>query len=127
MKSEHTFSYQTNKIKRTWNVIDIWDYVEENDFPSLWVDLSLFDLWDSIAWGGGMTYGEFLEHHKRVLSAQVSFPVIILNDEFLKDSCIVDGHHRIIKLKQADMNTVKAIELNWEQLLSIKHNKKVSK
>jgi hypothetical protein len=117
-KSEHTFSYRTEGIKRTWLVPRIWDACKGK--KSLWISLDKFDTLKNLAWGGGLTYGDFLAHLKRCYDANLGNPIIVLNDESLQDSCIVDGQHRLMKAYQF-LDDVKCVFITWEELLAIDH------
>jgi len=117
--NDHTFSYETGGMKRTWKVTDIWKSVESK--CAAMVYLNVFDILDSKAWGGNLTYSKFIEHYQRVERADLSHPIIILNDEELKDSCIIDGHHRVIKAMIEDREIISVKDLSWDELRMIDH------
>ena len=122
--NEHTFSYEIGGIKRTWKVIDIWKAAESKCAATVY--LTVFDILDSKAWGENLTNSKFIEHYQRVERADLSYPIIILNDEDLQDSCIIDGHHRVIKAMIEDREIVSVKELSWDELLEIEHTKEVT-
>lgn len=83
---EHTYS----DGKGEWNVFRLWKLVE--GMPVQEIDPEAFHEWEEYGWEKEMTLGLLAEHIKRVLAADLSYPVIVS-----ADGNVMDGNHRIVK------------------------------
>ncbi len=91
VKIVHTSSTHTCGSK--WGKLDVhklWEYVEGMESSPL--DLSSIREMDMWRWEENPTHASFLEHLKRVLDADLSYPVIMDDD-----GNVLDGIHRICK------------------------------
>ncbi len=95
--------------KRHWNLKDIWKSSEE-----LTVELMLVsELWDeryskAFCWqlhGEEITNEFFLHHLRRVLDANLDYPIILSEENY-----ILDGVHRLMKCKYLGIEKIKYVK-----------------
>lgn len=65
---------------------------------------------------------KFADHMKRIKKADVSYPLIIIEDEFDKFGGILDGNHRFAKLLMEKKRVVNIIYFTKKELEKIKIN-----
>lgn len=94
--SKHTYS----DGKHYWNVDKLWTLGEDLETFEWAIPESLLNDW---YWGSDTPSS----HVKRVMSADLSFPIILHGD-----SIVVDGMHRICKALFLGQKTVRAVRLD---------------
>jgi len=103
--------------KRTWDLKEIWDASKDIEPAKIKVS----DLWDSRyknAWCWQHEEEElnnefFLHHMQRVLEADLSYP-IILSEENL----IFDGVHRLVKAKYLNLKYINCVKFKTDPKVS---------
>jgi len=68
------------------------------------VPLTAFRELDDVIWGSPMTVREVLEHTRRILDADLSYPIILASTGW-----IMDGHHRLAKAHLLGHDTIWAV------------------
>ena len=92
-------------FRRTWSLETIWKAaenlpVEEVEVDVLWLDYA--NIWCWRHEEEDLTHDYFLSHMKRVLEADLEYP-IMLSEEGL----VFDGIHRLTKAKLLGIQTIK--------------------
>ena len=97
-----------------WYIDNLWPIA--NDLPVF--DFVITDLpqldevgWFSDAWGKRATYRAVIDHCRRILAADTSWPVILAPVDAPHHGCILDGIHRIAKTLLDGGSTVRALRL----------------
>lgn len=93
MKHSHTHCVKLNGKKHIWNVESLWRL--SKDLEVFQFRINDFDGFDEDYWFGDRhqpTIRKILEHHRKILDADYSYPIIIG-----EDGSIMDGVHRICR------------------------------
>lgn len=80
-------------IRRTWYVERIWELAEE--LPEIEIDISDVRGLDEVTWFSPdhqPTVREVAEHSHRILHCDLSYPIILT-----EDNCVFDGMHRLAR------------------------------
>lgn len=80
---------------------------DAKDLPVFEVPLAALDLSDEIWSGANMLELSF--HIKKVLDADLSFPILLD-----WHGCVADGRHRILKAIATGQRTIKARRIHWK-------------
>ena len=83
--NRHTYSNGVGE----WDVPRLWELV--TDLPVQEVDPEAF-LGERYCWESDLTLRNIAEHMRRVLSADMTCPIILS-----ADGCVMDGNHRLIR------------------------------
>ena len=94
-KSSTYFSFQDGNL--IYAVEDLWKVAKNLPIE----EIPLVDIRISTIGGGGYT-----KHIKRVQKADLSYPIIILEDNW-----VADGMHRVIKALMRGEETIKAVRI----------------
>ena len=86
MKFRNCFIDENGNVWRTSSLIE-----KSKGLPLIYFDLSLVDLDTIIRWKL-VNVRDYLNHHNRILNADLKIPIILRSDGFC-----MDGWHRIIK------------------------------
>ena len=108
---------KTNRYhyERNWNLDDIWALSE--NLPVSKINVS--ELWDTryskvFCWqlhGEEMTNEFFLHHLERVLNADLSYPIILSEENY-----ILDGVHRLMKCKHLGIEKINYVKFTKDPL-----------
>ena len=93
---------------RRWLVSELWK--ESNTMQTY--ERSIEDLWDRykkiFCWtlyGEKVNHEFFLHHMERILNADLSYPIILSEEEY-----IMDGVHRLLKCKYLKKDTILCVK-----------------
>ncbi len=102
---EQTHSRQTEQGREVWYTERLWEL--SNGLPVKQIPISAIKEFDKDCWFGddSPTCREVARHAKKIMEADLSFPVILSRDGFL-----MDGGHRIAKAWTAGDLTVSAVQ-----------------
>ena len=100
---------------RQWNLSELWRLSE--DFPIKAVPVS--DLWDEMyskvwCWQNEdevINNQFFLHHMKRVLDADLNYPIILSEENY-----IFDGVHRLMKCKLYNIETINCVQFTKDPI-----------
>jgi hypothetical protein len=97
--------------QRQWALKDIWDLsssfsVEEISVASLW-DARYGKAWCWQHESEIIDNDFFLHHMQRVHSADLSYPIILSEEDY-----IFDGVHRLVKAKYLGLKTIKCVKFS---------------
>lgn len=101
----HSHSTEKNGKKHTWYVKRLW--VLSVGLPEFDFDVSSFNGYEEDFWFGDRikpTIKKVLEHHHKILNADITFPIIIS-----EDGLIMDGVHRICRAYLENRKTIRAV------------------
>ena len=84
--SEHFFQ----KNIKTWNVYRLWDLAEF--LPVTEANPTSFEEWGMWVWEANTTLGDFANHARKVMEADLSYPIIVS-----AEGDVMDGSHRLVK------------------------------
>ena len=90
-------------IQKYWYVARLWKLAE--DLPIEDISISEIKGPDEVTWFGGSikpTCNAIVEHCKRILNADITYPVILT-----EDNCVFDGMHRIARHIMENKTTIK--------------------
>ena len=93
------------KEKNTWDIKETLIYIEENDIPQVMIEVSSIEkrfIVPSIT-----TYQEYLDHIRRVSTANLDKPIILG-----PGGVILDGRHRITKALLLDVRELPGYKLD---------------
>ena len=109
----------TNKYNytRQWNLFKIWDATKDFQVK----EISVNELWDEryskvFCWlhqEEELTNLFFLHHMKRVLNADLEYPIILSEEKY-----ILDGVHRLMKAKHLGIEKIKYVQFDTDPNVS---------
>ncbi len=102
-----TFSITTSKIKRTYSVDLLFLYLKDHYVPVILFPVKkLLPELSSKSWSEGIKFGpfdvienekKFKKDYKRILKADLRYPILYWHPKKMKHGFIVDGLHRLSK------------------------------
>ena len=96
-----------------WYIDRIWPLVEglaEEDLPIESVKQLDEVCWFDEKWGVRPTCRQVIDHCRRILVADLSYPIILVEHD--GEWCVLDGVHRVAKALLNGQTTVRAVRLH---------------
>lgn len=90
--------------KNRWAAATLVQWVKEKDYKPFKFPLAAFNL--SQEWDGIDTTKSLVHHCKRIMNADLSYPII-----FDSDGCIADGYHRCMRALIEGKTEVDAVRI----------------
>jgi len=109
-----------NKVNRACLGSDLWEYVEDKEtieyntkdvkhwiYKPCWSYMSCDDECFISIYQVIKQPHRFEKHNKRIIDADISYPLIVIEDAFDEKGSILDGNHRFAKLLKMGVEKIK--------------------
>lgn len=104
--SDHYATIFKDGVTRSWSVFDTLIPATAN-LPVQEIDLDTFSPeMREKPWGDEMTLSQFYAHLRRVMKADLQYPIILSPEGWIMDGC-----HRLLKAKFEGHKTIKVVRL----------------
>lgn len=107
-------STKNYKHPRRWLVSELWKQSNEIQpyeikIENLWERYKKIFCWN--LYGEQINHEFFLEHMERILTADLNYPIILSEEEY-----IMDGVHRLLKCKYLKKDTILCVKFKKDPL-----------